>query len=337
MSISNRGRIAIVFLAFALMCALAIGLWFYWRERQNHDLVLYGNVDIRQVDLGFRVGGRIAEVLVEEGDKVEKGQPLARLDTDLLSQQLDAMRAALEEQEAKLARLEKGYRTQEIAQARASVASASASAENARLNLERVSVLRSRNAVSQKELDNARAVDREAAAAERSAKEQLAMLLSGYREEEVLAQKAAVDGARAQLKKAEIQLEDSVLRAPQSGIVLTRAREAGAIVGEGQTIYTLTLANPVWLRVYVSEPSLGLVKPGMEVGVAVDAAPGKIFPGKVGFISPTAEFTPKTVETREVRTSLVYRVRVWAEDPENVMRQGMPVTVYIPSEIQPDE
>lgn len=337
MSISKRGRIAIGVLAFALLAAIATGGWHYWQGHRANDLVLHGNVDIRQVDLAFRVGGRIAEVLVDEGDKVEKGQPLARLDKDLLAQQVDAMAAALEQQEANLARLEKGYRTQEIAQARASLASATASAENARLNLERVSVLRGRNAVSQKELDNARAAEREAGAARRSAQEQLDMLLSGYREEEVLAQKAAVDAARAQLKKAEIQLEDAVLLAPQSGIIQTRAREAGAIVGEGQTIYTMTLVDPVWLRVYVSEPYLGLVKPGMPVSVSVDSAPGKTFPGKVGFISPTAEFTPKTVETKEVRSNLVYRVRVQADDPENLMRQGMPVTVSITSGNQPDE
>lgn len=327
MKLPHRIKIAI---ALALLAALAgAGIWLWRNADARRQLALHGNVDIRQVDLGFRVGGRITEVLVDEGDRVEKGQPLASLDTDMLQQQLDAMKAALAEQEAKLAKLEKGYRAQEIAQARASLASATASAENARLNLERVSGLRSRNAVSQKELDNARAADREARASRQSAQQQLDMLLSGFREEEVLAQKAAVEAAKAQLKKAEIQLQDATLLSPQAGVILTRAREAGAIVGEGQTIYTLSLVDPVWLRAYVSEPDLGLIKPGMKVRVAVDSAPGKTFPGNVGFISPTAEFTPKTVETKEVRTSLVYRLRIRAEDPENVMRQGMPVTVYI--------
>ena len=144
-----------------------------------------------------------------------------------------------------------------------------------------------------------------------------------------LAQLAAVAAAEAELRRAEIDLADGVLHAPQKGTILTRAREAGAIVQPGQTVYTLTLTEPVWLRAYVDEPNLGKIRPGMPVRVAVDAAPGKTFPGTVGFISPTAEFTPKTVETREVRTALVYRLRVQAQDPENVMRQGMPVTIFV--------
>lgn len=295
------------------------------------DLALYGNVDIRQVDLAFRVGGRIREVLVEEGDAVKPNQPLARLDTDMLAQNLAASRADLESRRAQLARLESGYRVQEIAQARARVNSALAAAENSAINYRRVADLRSRNAVSQKELDNARAADREAGAELQSARENLAMLASGYREEEVAAQKALVSAAEAEAELARIRLADAELRAPQAGVILTRAREAGAIVAEGQTVYTLTLTKPVWLIAYVSEPDLGKIKPGMKVGVSVDCAPGKMFPGVVGFISPTAEFTPKTVETKENRENLVYRIRVRADDPENVMRQGMPVTIHAPA------
>ena len=319
------GGVALVCLAGAL-----VG-WKLYEGRQHQGLVLYGNVDIRQVDLGFRVGGRIASVLVDEGDTVAEGQPLARLDTDLLRQQRDQAAAGLAGQKADLARLERGYRTEEVAQARAQVAASRAVAENAAINLHRVTTMRASNASSQKELDNARAADREAAARLRSAQDQLDMLLSGYREEDVLAQRAAVAAAEAELARADIQLADGELRAPQKGVILTRAREAGAIVQPGQTVYTLTLTEPVWLRAYVDEPDLGRIRPGMPVRVAVDAAPGKTFPGTVGFISPTAEFTPKTVETREVRTALVYRLRVRAEDPENVMRQGMPVTIFVDS------
>lgn len=315
--------------AMALVILAALFFWHLWSTRQSGDLTLYGNVDIRQVDLGFRVGGRIASVLVDEGDAVSQGQPLARLDGDLLAQQRDQAAARLAGQKADLARLERGYRLEEIAQARASVSAATAVAENARLNLNRVTAMRASNAISQKELDNARASAREADAKLRSAQDQLDMLLSGYREEDVLAQRAAVAAAAAELNHAEIQLRDAVLIAPQKGIILTRAREAGAIVQAGQTVYTLTLTNPVWLRAYVDEPNLGRIKPGMAVRVFVDAAPGRSFPGSVGFISPTAEFTPKTVETREVRTALVYRLRIQVEDPENVMRQGMPVTVVL--------
>lgn len=319
--------LALVALALVIVCASLA--WRYFGERKTGALTLYGNVDIRQVDLGFRVGGRIAEVLVDEGDRVEAGQAMAKLASDLLAVQKNQATAALEGQKAELMRLEKGYRVQEVAQARANVAAANAVAVNAAQNLHRVAAMRGENAISQKELDNARAQDREAKAKLKQAQDNLDMLVSGFREEEVAAQRAAVDGAEAELAAAGIHLADAVLYAPQTGIVLTRAREAGAIVEAGQTVYTLTLVDPVWLRAYVDEPNLGLIKPGMPVRVAVDAVPGKTFAGKVGFISPSAEFTPKTVETKEVRTALVYRLRIQAEDPENVMRQGMPVTIFV--------
>ncbi|MGE9985766.1 efflux RND transporter periplasmic adaptor subunit [Desulfovibrio sp. SGI.169] len=326
MSVPRKIRIIAVLAALAAIGLLA---WHLLGARRDGGLTVYGNVDIRQVDLSFRVGGRIATVLVDEGDAVVEGQPLARLDDDLLLRQRDRAAARLAGQKADLARLERGYRVEEIAQARASVAAATAVAENAGINLRRVMAMRANNAISQKELDNARAADREATARLRSSQEQLDMLASGYREEDVLSQRAAVAAAAAELSQAEIQVRDAVLVAPQRGIILTRAREAGAIAQAGQTVYTLALTNPVWLRAYVDEPNLGKVKPGMPVRVSVDAAPGKSFPGTVGFVSPTAEFTPKTVETREVRTALVYRLRVQVEDPENVMRQGMPVTIVL--------
>lgn len=321
--------------AVAVIVLAAFFLWRWLDNRHTGNLTLYGNVDIRQVDLSFRVAGRIAAVLVDEGDSVTAGQALAQLDADLLTQQRDEAAARLEGEKASLVRLERGYRVEEIAQARAAVSAATALSENAAINLRRVTAMRTSNAISQKELDNARAQSRETAARLRSAQDQLNMLLSGYREEDVLAQRAAVAAAEAALNRAEIQLHDSVLTAPQKGVVLTRAREAGAIVQSGQTVYTLTLTDPVWLRAYVDEPDLGRIKPGMAVRVLVDAAPGKSFPGKVGFISPTAEFTPKTVETREVRTALVYRLRVQAEDPENLMRQGMPVTIVVEEAARP--
>lgn len=325
-----KGKIiAVLVLILALLAALGYSIWRYGLPHGKNGLTLYGNVDIRQVDLGFRVPGRITEVLVDEGDRMEKGQAMARLDTDMLIQQRDQAQAKYQSQQAELARLERGYRVEDIAQARQTVAAARAVAENAEINLKRVSHMRASNAVSQRELDNALAQQREAQAHLRSSESNLQMLLSGYREEEVLAQRANVAAARAELDLAHIRLRDATLEAPQEGIVLTRAREAGAIVGEGETVYTLALTDPTWLRAYVAEPDLGLIKPGMTVKVAVDATPGKLYDGRVGFISPTAEFTPKTVETMEIRTNLVYRLRVSVQDPENVMRQGMPVTVYI--------
>ncbi|WP_299395887.1 efflux RND transporter periplasmic adaptor subunit [uncultured Desulfovibrio sp.] len=318
--------------ALGAVIAIILLAVFFWTRRADDagENVLHGNVEIRQVDVGFRVGGRIAAVLVEEGESVRKGQTLARLETDLLEAEEARTRAQLAQQEATLQRLESGYRSEEIAGARADEAAAAALAENARINLHRVEAMRSGNAVSQKELDNARGTYRNAAAKQKAAREQLALVSAGYREEEILAQRAVVAATRASLQQAVIHVQDAELKAPQDGVVLTRAREAGAIVDAGQTVYTLSLVNPVWLRVYVDEPRLGRIRPGMRVEAETDAAPGRRFAGHVGYVAPAAEFTPKNVETYEVRTSLVYRIRVQVEDPDNIMRQGMPVRVFLP-------
>lgn len=303
-----------------------------WRQpwRNGDDLILYGNVEIRQVDVAFRVDGRLVALLADEGDLVAAGTPLARLETDRLSAQAAQAEAQLAREKANLQRLESGYRSEEIAAARAELAAARALADNALQNLRRVEAMRAGNAVSQKELDNARGTFRNAAAKQKAAQEQLSLVSTGYREEDIAAQRAAVAAAEAQDELARIALADAELTAPQAGVVLTRVREAGAIVQAGQPVFTLSLVNPVWLRVYVDEARLGRIRPGMAVEVLCDALPGRSLPGRVGFVSPSAEFTPKNVETAEVRTSLVYRVRVQTDDAENILRQGMPVRVRLP-------
>ena len=146
--------------------------------------------------------------------------------------------------------------------------------------------------------------------------------------------KEDIDLSRAQLAEKEAavqvaarQLADADLIAPSAGVVLSRVREAGAIVNAGDTVFVLSLTSPVWVRSYVSELDLGRIRPGQEVELRSDTPGASPLKGRIGFISTTAEFTPKTVETRELRTALVYRVRIVADDPEGVLRQGMPMTV----------
>ena len=157
------------------------------------------------------------------------------------------------------------------------------------------------------------------------------MVVRGSRIEDVEAQQATLAAAKARLAKAKTALEDTSLIAPSRGIVSIRAREAGAIVQAGQTVYTVALTDPVWIRAYVPQPRLGRIKPGMPVKLSIDSMPGKQYDGTVGFIAPEAEFTPKTVQTEQVRDDMVYRIRVIARDPDNVLRQGMPVIVNVPA------
>ena len=292
-------------------------------------LTLYGNVDIRQVEVGFRVGGRVTELFKEEGDAVRTGERLARLDAQPYEEAFDRAAAQLSMQEIELAKMVAGYRAEDVEQARAALNGAQAVYANAVSALRRAERLRGQNAVSQQSLDEARAAHGDALSRRNAAREQLRLMESGYRSEDVERQRAAVDAARAEFASATTSLQDTELFAPQDGVVLTRVHEVGAVVQGGQTIYAVTLNNPVWIRAYVSQPNLGNIRPGQEVLLSIDATPGKIYRGRIGFISPTAEFTPKTVETKEVRNDLVFRFRIVAEDPENVMRQGMPVTVTL--------
>ncbi len=295
-------------------------------------LVLQGNIDVRQVNLGFKVDGRIDTVAVDEGDSVQAAQVLATLDLRYFEDELRMARARRDNQQAVLERFEHGSRPEEISEARAALAEREIALENARQVLRRRESLVQRGAVTREEYDNASAACREAEARCQTAREALRLAVIGPRREDIDASRAQLRAGEVAVAQAERRLADSRLIAPAAGIILTRAREAGAIVQPGEIVFTLTLTSPVWVRTYVSELDLGRVPPGAVVEVTTDGAAGRTYRGHVGFVSPTAEFTPKSVETLELRTRLVYRVRVVVEDPDGSLRQGMPVTVRLPLE-----
>ena len=328
-------RILIRLVVFLLLVGLGWAVWYgsaRWNaSRAEHceTLTLYGNVEIHQVDLAFRVAGRIEDMFKNEGDTVRPGDTLARLDARPYQDEVRRAEANLAMQEATLAKLEAGYRPEEIGQALAALEEGRAAEDNARRNYERVRKLRTGGGVSQQNLEDARAAWQAAAARLDAAQKQYDLVKSGFRVEDITAQKAAVEAALAALDTARTALADTVLIAPEGGVTLTKARERGAVVQAGQTVYTVSLTQPVYIRAFVPQPDLGLIRPGAAVRVAVDAVPGKTYPGRVGFVSPTAEFTPKSVETREVRNDLVFRIRILADDPDNVLRQGMPVTITL--------
>lgn len=302
-----------------------------WQSGDEAEaLVLFGNVDVRQVALGFKVDGRIARLDVDEGDAVEAGEVMATLDRRYFEDELRLARARRDMKEAALDRLENGSRPEEIAQARAVVAQRLAEASEAAIERDRTARLRSRDVTTPQDLDRADAASRVAQAQLESAREALRLAELGPREEDIEAARADLEAAEAEVVRAERRLDDATLVSPNRGVVLTRAREAGAIVQPGETVFSMTLETPVWVRTYVDEPGLGLVRPGAAADVITDGRPDRPYRGHVGFVSPTAEFTPKSVETPELRTRLVYRVRAVVDDPDGGLRQGMPVTVRVP-------
>ena len=265
----------------AIILALVAG-FVYWKSQlsisdNSGSLVLYGNIDIREVRLAFNGNEHVGEIFVEEGDRVNSGQLLARLHTD----RLQANRKRLH----------------------AEMAAAEAEAHAAKLSYQRIKRLAKQKLASQDDADEAEAKN--------------------------LVAEAHVLAAEAALAEVDQEIQDTELYAPQAGVIRERIVEPGDFVSPQTPVLTLALTDPVWVRTYLPETYLGQVKPGARAEIRTDSYPGKIYDGWVGYISPTEEFTPKNVETPELRTRLVYQMRVYACNPDNELRLGMPATVTV--------
>ena len=321
-------RRALIVLAIVLVCGV-LG-FAYVRTRDGAAAKpYYGNVDIREVSLGFRVAGRLDSLSVDEGDAVKAGQVLATLDTEPLTRELNEAKANAHAIEARLDLFHAGYRAEDVAQSQAVLAERRAALINAEQTLARLTELKGTGAISVRTYDDAVAARDEARARVQQAEQGAEQYRRGFRPQEIAEAEANLGRARAAVSQAELRLKDAVLTAPSDGIVLTRAAERGAILAAGSTIYTLSLTKPVWVRAYCAEPELGQVSPGRAVLVYTDGRSDRPYHGQIGFVSPTAEFTPKSVETADLRTALVYRFRVVVSDPDDGLRQGMPVTVRL--------
>lgn len=327
----NRRRIAgLAAIAALIVAAIATRGFGLIGPAADARLVLHGNVDIRTVDLGFRVAGRIATLPFEEGAKVPAGAVIGTLDPGPLHDQAMASEAQAAAARAELDKRRAGNRAQDIAAAQARLAEAEANLAAARADHERRAPLVKTGAISQALFDATESKFHAAEAEVASARDALSLQRAGYRKEDIAAASASRDQAEAQAAKARTDLGDAVLRAPNAGTILTRAREPGAIVQPGETVMTLTIDRPMRVRAYIPEPDLSRVSPGMAVTLTTDGN-AHVYHGTIGFIAPTAEFTPKTVQTEALRGDLVYRVRVIVTDPDDALRQGAPVTIAVPA------
>lgn len=269
-----RKVIIIILIIFLIILVIYI---LFPRHRNDNEIILFGNVDVRQVDLGFRVSGRIISMPYQEGDFVPQGVLMASLEEQPYGDQVKEAQSAME--------------------------AAKRTFENAEQLLKRRLELVGQGGVSQEDLQNAQSNHDVA--------------------------KANFNQTEASLLVAKKNLEDTKVYCPNDGTILTRIREPGSVVLQSEPAYTLSLISPVWIRAFISEPYLGRIYPGMPADIYTDTRGGEVYKGHIGFISPIAEFTPKTVETTQLRTDLVYRLRVIADNPNWGLRQGMPVTVKL--------
>ncbi|MCD7740577.1 MAG: efflux RND transporter periplasmic adaptor subunit, partial [Candidatus Gastranaerophilales bacterium] len=264
---------------------LAILVCLYYAKQDKNDtkeLTLYGNIEIRQVDMSFQVSGQIKEMLKEEGDSVTKGELIALMDDKDYKANADKAEAEAE-------------RTLALK-------------NDAQQQYERNYPLCSDNTVSKQDCDTLK-----------NTKDRT---------------KADYDAAIAERDYSKNQLEYTKIYAPEEGIVTVRVQEPGATVTKGQSVYTISKNKPVWIRAYVNETDLGNISYGMKAKILTDSKDPKTgrireYEGYVGYISPVSEFTPKTVQTADLRTDLVYRIRVYVDDVDEFLRQGMPVTIKI--------
>jgi HlyD family secretion protein len=328
-----RRRVIVGVVVVAVILAAAAVFWWHREDRRPaNDLVLHGNVDIRQVSLAFEGSGRIAEVRAEEGQKVKAGDVLAVLDTRSLQLQLDQVRAQADAQQQALLRLRHGSRPEEIAQARSRVTAAVADAERADQDLSRLQGIAANTngrGVSPQDLDRARSASRMARAKVSEQRDALRLAEIGPRAEDVAGADAQLKSVQAQMALLQHQIDLGQLKAPTDAVVRSRLLEPGDMATLQRPVLALALTHPKWVRVYVGEPDLGRVRPGMPARVWTDSFPDQPLSGTVGSISPSAEFTPKSVQTEELRTSLVYEVRVLVDDPGDVLRLGQPASVRL--------
>jgi HlyD family secretion protein len=321
-------------IAFAVIAAAAAG-GIGWLVVQRlgaapADGTLYGNVEIRQVDLSFNAEGTVVTMPKREGDRVQRGETIASLDPATYRSAFDLAEARRDAAQAALDVLLAGTRIEDVDQARANLAFAQASRANAEATFARHKDLAARSVSSQQQLDDARMALDSALARVGQTGAALAAAVNGPRPEDIAAARAQLRAAEATVDLARTQLSHTQLTAPADGTIMTRVIEPGTVVLPASAVYSLAIDDEVWVRAFAPEPLLPRVAPDIEVTIATDGA-GSTYRGRIGYVSPAAEFTPKAVETPELRTQLVYRLRIRIEKPDDGVRQGMPVTIHLPA------
>ncbi len=314
-----------------LLLVLGAGVWLYQLSVPDSDatqLKLTGNVDVREVAVAFRRSDRIARLLVDAGDQVQEGDLLAKLDTQSLELELEKAQAEERAQESALEKAENGVRPEERTRLVAQVKSAQAAADYAQSVFARRQELYAVDGVSRQDLEGAQA-DRDAkAAALQEAKAALLEAENGTRAEDLSEARAKLEASQKEVARLAYEISQCELRAPASGVIRARLLEAGDMASASNPVFKLSPMGKKWVRVYVKETDLPRIYEGQQASIHIDSLPEPLT-GQVGYISETAEFTPKNVQTEELRTALVYEVRVYVEDRDNVLRLGMPATVTI--------
>jgi HlyD family secretion protein len=315
-----------------LLAVVALAVIFLRRgpeEEKSGVLRISGNVELTEVELSFKVPGRVLSRAVDEGALVKRGEVVATLEDAELKDQVALAQAEAAAAAATLAELEAGSRREEVAQGEALLARAEAEAARVAADYQRQEALFAREVIPKRELEAARAAHDQARASVRERREALQLLRKGARRERIDEARARHAAALARLSTAKERSGYATLSAPISGVVLSKAVEPGEQVAAGTPVVTLGDMGECWLKGYIPETELGRVKLGQRARVSTDSHPGRVFEGKVSFISSEAEFTPKSVQTEKERVKLVYRIKITLANPNMELKPGMPADAEI--------
>ncbi|WP_323669272.1 HlyD family efflux transporter periplasmic adaptor subunit [Aliarcobacter butzleri] len=296
--------------------------------KNENNLTFYGNIDTRTVNVGFRFLGKIENITKDEGEIVKKDEILVKLDTASLEKSLEELNEKIFASKLELSKLQTGYRQEEILEAKAAMEEAIENLNKTKDTYNRQANLFKTKSTSEENFTISQLNYKQALATLDKAKALYELRKNGYREEDIKIQESNLKSLEIQAEKIKIDLNDSVIKAPVDGVILTRFKEIGAITNAGESILEIAKTDEFWVRAYIDEKNLGNIRPGLKMSIQTDSR-SENYEGVIGFISPVAEFTPKNIETQELRADLVYSFRVIVKNPDDKIRQGMPVTLKI--------
>ena len=319
--------------AILLIAAIVAGIYYYPRLTSKPapvtQLALSGNMEAHESLVSFKVPGRILELPVEEGQSVAAGALLARLDDEDYKQRVRMDESTVRVRESSLALAQAGARVQEVKAAQQNMLDAQAALDQRKIDNERAQQLFAKDEISAQDRDNAATALKRAAAVLEGARQRYEEAVEGTRKEEIAVAQANLGQSRASLGMSRVNLDYTILRAPSAGVITVRQAELGEVVSPGSPVVTLADLDHLWLRAYIAETDLGRIHWGQDAAITTDTYPGKQYHGRISFISSTAEFTPKSVQTNKERVTLVYRIKIDVENPNHELKPGMPADAHI--------
>jgi HlyD family secretion protein len=316
-----------------LAAVIAAGVYLYPRLTREpapaNQLTLSGNIEAHESLVGFKVAGRIVDLPVEEGQQVEQGALLARLEDADYKQKVAIDEAGVRVRESNLALTLAGTREQEQKASHQSVLDAQADLDQKKLDNDRAQGLFSKDEISAQDRDLAATALKRSEATCKAAQQRYSEALEGSRKEDIAIARANLNQASADLGLSRINLNYTVLHAPSPGVITVRQAELGEVVEPGSPVVTLADLDHIWLRAYIAETDLGKIHWGQQVSITTDTYPGKQYHGRISFISSDAEFTPKSVQTYKERVTLVYRIKIDIDNPNHELKPGMPADAHV--------